>query len=217
MENSQSKPIKIAIIEDLREIREGLEVLFNFTPGFTCTGSYRSVEIALAKLKFNVPDVLLSDIGLPGMTGIEGIKIFKEQHPQMKILMLSVYDDDERIFDALCAGASGYLLKSTPPTRLLENIKESVAGGAPISPEVASKVIMLFRDIRPPDRSDHQLTPHEIRLLKLLVEGHNYATAAKTLGVTNNTIKYHTGNIFDKLQVHSKSEAVVKALRDRIV
>ena len=217
MEQDQTEPIKIGIIEDLREIREGLEVLFNFTPGFTCTGSYRSVEIALSKLKYNVPDVLLSDIGLPGMTGIEGIRIFKEQHPQMKILMLSVYDDDERIFDALCAGASGYLLKSTPPTRLLENIKESVAGGAPISPEVASKVITLFRDIRPPDRSEHQLTPHEIRLLKLLVEGHNYATAAKTLGVSNNTIKYHTGNIFDKLQVHSKSEAVVKALRDRIV
>jgi DNA-binding NarL/FixJ family response regulator len=217
MENENSNTIKIAIIEDLREIREGLTTLFNFTPGFACTGSYRSVEIALEKLKYNVPDVLLSDIGLPGMNGIEGIKIFKQQHPDMRILMLTVYDDDERIFDALCAGASGYLLKSTPPTKLLENIKESVAGGAPISPEVAAKVITLFRDVRPPDRSDHQLSPHEIRLLKLLVDGHNYATAAKQLGVSHNTIKYHTGNIFDKLQVHSKSEAVVKALRNRIV
>lgn len=217
MENVATETTKVAIIEDQRQIREGLATLFNFTPGFTCTGSYRSVEEALDRLKHDVPDVLLSDIGLPGMNGIEGIRIFKQQHPQMQILMLTVYDDDERIFDALCAGASGYLLKRTQPAKLLENIQESMAGGAPMSPEVAAKVITLFRDIRPPERADYELTPHEIRLLKLLIEGYNYTTAAKKLGVSYNTIKFHIGNIFDKLQVHSKSDAVIKALRDRIV
>ena len=131
--------------------------------------------------------------------------------------MLTVYDDDERIFDALCAGASGYLLKKTPPDRLLESLKEAVSGGSPMSPEVARRVIVLFRDIRPPERADYELTHHELRLLKLLVEGHNYKTAASELNVSINTISFHMKRIYEKLQVHSKSEAVAKALRDRLV
>ncbi|MDQ3179324.1 MAG: response regulator transcription factor [Acidobacteriota bacterium] len=168
-------------------------------------------------IKHDVPDVLLSDIGLPGMNGIEGIKILKEQFPQMTVLMLTVYDDDERIFDALCAGASGYLLKRTSPAKILENIREAVSGGAPMSPEVALRVIRLFRDIRPPERVEYDLTPHETRLLKLLVEGHNYTTAAAELRVSYNTIKFHMRHIYEKLQVHSKSEAVAKALQNRLV
>lgn len=217
METATTKIIKAAIIEDMRDIREGLAMLINFTDGFECTGSYRSVEEAIEKIKYNVPDVLLSDIGLPGMSGIEGVRILKEKYPQMIILMLTVYEDDERIFDALCAGASGYLLKRTQPVKLLENIKEAVSGGAPMSPEVAAKVITLFREFTPPERSDYDLTPHEVRLLKLLVDGHNYTTAAKKLGVSYNTIKFHIRHIFEKLQVHSRSEAVVKAMRDRLV
>jgi DNA-binding NarL/FixJ family response regulator len=131
--------------------------------------------------------------------------------------MLTVYDDDDRIFDALCAGACGYLLKRTPPVRLLECLKEAVSGGAPMSPEVASRVIKLFRNIRPPDRGDYDLTPHETRLLKLLVDGHNYTTAAEELKVSYNTIKFHMRHIYEKLQVHSKSEAVSKALHNRLV
>lgn len=217
METATTKTIKAAIIEDMRDIREGLAMLINFTDGFECTGSYRSVEEAIEKIKYNLPDVLLSDIGLPGMSGIEGVRILKEKYPQMIILMLTVYEDDERIFDALCAGASGYLLKRTQPVKLLENIKEAVSGGAPMSPEVAAKVITLFREFTPPERSDYDLTPHEVRLLKLLVDGHNYTTAAKKLGVSYNTIKFHIRHIFEKLQVHSRSEAVVKAMRDRLV
>jgi DNA-binding NarL/FixJ family response regulator len=216
MENGE-KNIKTAIVEDIRDIRDGLATLINFTEGFECTGSYRSMEEAIPKIGAKIPDVLLSDIGLPGMDGIEGIKILKERFPQMTVLMLTVYDDDERIFDALCAGASGYLLKRTPPAQLMENIRESVSGGAPMSPEVASRVIKLFREIRPPEKIDHDLTPHETRLLKLLVEGHNYTTAAEELGVSFNTIKFHMRHIYEKLQVHSKSEAVAKALQDRIV
>ena len=135
----------------------------------------------------------------------------------MTVLMLSVYEDDERIFDALCAGATGYLLKRTSPAKILENIREAVSGGAPMSPEVATRVIKLFREVRPPEKVEYDLTPHEIRLLKLLVEGHNYTTAAEELRVSYNTIKFHMRHIYEKLQVHSKSAAVAKALLNRLV
>ena len=214
---TQPEAIKTAVVEDMREIRDGLATLINFTEGFRCTGSYPSMEEALARLPGNIPDVLLSDIGLPGMSGIEGIRILKERYPQMQILMLTVYDDDDRIFDALCAGASGYLLKRTPPAKLLDNIREAMSGGSPVSPEVATRVIKFFREFHNPDREDYALTPHETRLLKLLTEGYNYQTAADKLGVSYNTIKFHVRHIFDKLQVHSKSEAVLKAMRDRLV
>jgi len=209
--------LKIAIVEDQRELREGLATLINGTLGFHCTGNYRSMEDALDRIGADLPDLLLSDIGLPGMNGIDGIRLLKERYPGLVVLMLSVYDDDERIFDALCAGASGYLLKTTPPARLLDALREAAGGGGPMSPEVASRVITLFREIRPPERSGYDLTPHEVRLLKLLVEGHNYKTAAVELGVSVHTIDFHLRNIYGKLQVHSKSEAVAKALRDRLV
>jgi DNA-binding NarL/FixJ family response regulator len=209
--------IKVAIIEDERDIRECLTVLVNGTEGYSCTGSYRTMEEALDKIARQLPDVVLSDIGLPGMSGIEGIRKLKARHPNLLVLMLTVYDDDERIFDAMCAGACGYLLKKTPPARLLESLKEAVAGGAPMSPEVARRVIALFREIRPPERADYHLTPHETRLLKLFVEGHNYKTAAAELGVSVNTVNFHVRSIYDKLQVHSRSEAVAKALLNRLV
>lgn len=209
--------IKVALVEDRREIREGLAMLISGTPGFRCAGAYRTMEEALQKIGFELPDVVLNDIGLPGMSGIEGIRILKERYPDLLILMLTVYDDDERIFDAMCAGASGYLLKKTPPARLLESLKEAVSGGAPMSPEVARRVIALFREIRPPERAQYDLTPHETRLLKLFVEGHNYKTAAAELGVTVHTVSFHLRSIYDKLQVHSKSEAVAKALQNRLV
>jgi len=209
----KTKMIRAAIVEDRRHIREGLAVLIEGTEGFQCTGSYRSMEEALPRIQADPPDVALIDIGLPGMSGIEGIRILKERHPETRFLVLSVYDDDERIFDALCAGASGYLLKKTQPARLLECLREAAAGGAPMSPEVARKVILLFRRIRPPARSDHDLTPHEIRILKLLVAGHNYKSAAAELKVSVNTVAFHIKHIYEKLQVHSKTEAVAKALR----
>jgi DNA-binding NarL/FixJ family response regulator len=213
----QQQDIKVAIIEDRREIREGLATLISFTDGFECTGSYRSVEDALHRIGSQLPDVVLSDIGLPGMDGIEGIRILKERYPRLVILMLTVYEDNDRIFDALCAGAVGYLLKKTPPAKLLDSVREAMAGGAPMSPEVARRVINLFKEVRPPEKVDYDLTPHEVRLLKMLVEGHSYKTAAAELGVSVNTVSFHLKNIYEKLQVHSKSEAVAKALQNRLV
>ena len=215
LENRET--IKVAIIEDRREIRDGLAMLISGTEGFRCTGGYRSMEDALAKIGFDRPDLALVDIGLPGMSGIEGMRILKESYPEMLLLVLTIYDDDDRIFEAMCAGASGYLLKKTPPARLLQCLQEAVAGGAPISPEVAKRVITVFRDIRPPEKAEYDLTPHETRLLKLLVEGHNYKTAASELKVSVHTVSFHLRSIYDKLQVHSKSEAVAKALRNRLV
>lgn len=210
-------PIRVAIIEDDRRIRDGLRTLINGTGGYRCDLAFRSMEDALASPWPEVPDVALVDIGLPGMSGIDGLGRLGKQYPTVALLMLTVYEDDARIFEALCAGASGYLLKKTPPNKLLECLAEVIKGGAPMSPEVARRVLHLFRDIRPPDRVEYDLTPHELRLLKLLVEGHNYQSAANHLGVSFSTINFHMQNIYGKLHVHSKSEAVAKALRHRLV
>jgi len=217
LRESEPAIIAVAVIEDEREVREGVALLIDGAAGSRCVGAYRSMEEALAELGEKSPDAVLVDIGLPGISGIEGIRILKERFPGVTLLAFTVYDDDESIFDALCAGASGYLLKNIAPDRLLESLREVVSGGAPMSPEVARKVIKLFREVRPPHRAAHRLTPQETEIVKLLVEGHSYKTAAFELGISLNTVSFHLRNVYAKLQVHSKSEAVSKALRDRIV
>lgn len=214
---SPPRVITVVNIDDQREIRDGLAVLIDATEGYRCVGKYRSMEDALASIGPTGPDVALVDIGLPGISGIEGIKLLKQRYPAIVPLVLTVYGDDARIFGALCAGACGYLLKKTPPTRLLESLKEAVEGGSPMSPEVARRVISLFREIRPPENADYELTPHETRLLRMMVEGHNYKSAAHEFGVTTHAISFHMRRIYEKLQVHSKSEAVAKALRNHLV
>src|SRR6266850_4739350 len=208
---------KVVLIEDLREVREGLTALINGTRGFRCIGSYYSMEAALARINDDIPDVILTDIGLPGMSGIQGIEILHRQFPEVPILALTIYDNDQNIFEALCAGASGYLLKNTAPARLLESIKEVVEGGSPMSPEVARRVVKLFREFRPPESASYHLTSQETELLKLLIEGHYKKTAAREMGISTNTVSFHLKNIYTKLQVHSKTEAVAKALRERLV
>src|SRR4029453_11468548 len=150
-------PIRVAIVEDQRDIRECLCVLVNGTEGYACSGSYRTMEEALEKIPSQMPDVVLSDIGLPGMSGIEGVRTLKQRFPDLLLLMLTVYDDDDRIFAARCPGPWGYLLKKTPPARLLESLREAVSGGAPMSPEVARRVIGFFRRPRPPERPNLSL------------------------------------------------------------
>src|SRR5262249_31357792 len=209
--------IKVVVIEDHREFRDYLAALISGTPGFRCAGSYRSMEEALAGIRAEGPDAALIHIRLPRRDRVEGTPFSKGAAPRWLFRVKRVSAGDERIFDARCAGASGSLLKKPPPARLIESLREAVAGGAPMSPEVARRLINLFREIRPPERADYNLTPHELRLLKLLVEGHNYKTAAAELNVTPSTINFHLQKIYEKLQVHSKSEAVAKALRNRLV
>lgn len=210
-------PIKVILIEDQRDVREGLAVLINGSPGFRCVAAFRTMEDALRAMGNSLPDVVLTDIGLPGMSGVEGIRLIKERSPDLPIVALTIYDDDEDVFDALCAGASGYLLKNTPPARLLESLQEVASGGAPMSPEVARRVIKLFRKFRPPDQVPHHLTPQETELLRLIIDGHSYKTAAAKLGISTSTVSFHLQNVYQKLQVHSKSEAVAKALRNKLV
>jgi DNA-binding NarL/FixJ family response regulator len=207
----------VAIIEDQREFREGLAFLIDGTEGYRCTQRFGSIEDALDALGRDLPDVVLVDIGLPGVSGIEGIRLLRERYPGLPMLMLTVYNDDERIFAAMCAGACGYLLKKTPKARILECIVEVLDGGAPMSPEVARHVVELFRQIRPPQGAGYHLTRQELRLLALLGEGHYYKTAADELGISINTVSSHMRHIYEKLQVHSKSEAVAKALRQGLI
>jgi DNA-binding NarL/FixJ family response regulator len=217
MERGAPDQIRVAIIEDQREIREGLRFLIDGSAGYRCTGAFASMEEALSAVRPGLADVLLCDIGLPGMSGIDGMRLLKDRDPELRLVALTVYEDEDRVFQALCAGASGYLLKNTPPARLLERLQEVMSGGAPLSPEVATRVVALFKEFRPPNQAEYHLTPHEVRLLNLLAEGHSYKTAAAALGSSVNTVAFHMKNIYLKLQVHSKSEAVAKALRRRIV
>ncbi len=205
--------IRISLIEDRPDVLATLEALIGGTPGFALLGAYRSMEDALPDIEQRMPDALIVDLGLPGMSGIEGIRLLRQRYPKLAMIVLTVFDDDKRIFEAICAGAQGYLLKNSPPSKLLDGIREAIDGGAPMSPAVARRVMELFRKFRPPESSDYDLSPHELRVLRLMAEGHNMTTAAKLLGVSPNTVAYHMKNIYPKLQVHSKAEAIAKALR----
>jgi len=207
------EPLRVAIVEDDAPTREGLAALIGGTPGYRCVGRYGSVEELLRKPPDRVAHVVLLDINLPGISGAEGVRLVRERWSSTEVLMLTVYSDENKIFESICNGAVGYLLKKTPPARLLESIGEVVSGGAPMSPEVAARVIKLFKNYTPPVGARTRLTQQETEILKLLVEGHNYKTAAAELDITSNTVAFHLRNIYQKLQVHSKSEAVVKALR----
>jgi DNA-binding NarL/FixJ family response regulator len=214
---SSDAVMRVVLIEDLREVREGLAALINGTPGYKCVAAYSMMEPALARIEKDSPDLILTDLGLPGMSGIEGIERLRAMFPETPILALTIYDNDEQIFNALCTGANGYLLKNTPPARLLGALKEAVEGGSPMSPAIAARVVRLFREFRPRETANYFLTAQETELLKLLVEGHYKKTAADALGISFHTVSFHLKNIYDKLQVHSKTEAVAKALREKLV
>ena len=214
---SENPVISVAIIEDQKETREGLSFLINSTERFECRHEYASIEAAMEGIGSDPPRVALVDIGLPGLNGIEGVRILRERHPSIAPVVLTVYKDDERIFQAICAGACGYLLKKTPPARLLEAVREISEGGAVMSPEVAIRVVELFRKTQTPEPSAAGLSPQEMRLLKLLTEGHQNKTAAAELGISIHTVSFHLRSIYEKLHVHSRSEAVARALRDGLI
>lgn len=208
--------IRVAIVEDDRAVREGLGMIIGATPGYECTGRYFSVEEALRAIA-TAPDVLLLDIHLPGMLGSEAVRLFREKYPSMHVLMLTVYDGQDKVFESICNGACGYLLKKTPPAKLLEAIREAHDGGAPMSPEIARKVITLFQQSGPPEKLDQPLTPQETRLLKLLSEGYSYQNSGGQMNISINTVRNYIRSIYEKLHVNTKSEAVSKALRHRLI
>jgi len=208
--------IRVAIVEDDRAVREGLGMIIGATPGYECTGRFFSVEDAFRAMS-EAPDVLLLDIHLPGMLGSEAVRVFREKYPSMHILMLTVYDGQDKVFESICNGACGYLLKKTPPAKLLEAIREAHEGGAPMSPEIARKVITLFQQSGPPEKLDEPLTPQETRLLKLLSEGYSYQNSAGQMNISINTVRNYIRSIYEKLHVNTKSEAVSKAMRHRLI
>jgi DNA-binding NarL/FixJ family response regulator len=210
--------IAVAIIEDDAKMRDLLRLLLEGTPGYRCAAAFSSVEDALAGMPAPCPDVALLDVHLPGMRGSIGVEHLRERFPDLQVLMLTVYAEDDLVFEAICNGAVGYMLKRTPPSALLAAISEAHQGGAPMSPEVARKVLRVFRQLRPAPLDDPRtLTPQEIRLLRLLGEGHSYESAGANLEITVNTVRKHVRSIYEKLHVHSKSEAVSKAIRAGLI
>ncbi len=211
--------ISVVIVEDRDMIRSGLEMLIDGTDGYQCVGAYRDCESMLENVVELDPDIMLMDIDLPGISGIEGIKRVKKICPECIMLVLTVYEENEMIFEALCAGASGYLVKKTPPARLLEAIRDAYNGGAPMSSNIARKVVNFFQYSKPviPDKSSDIFTTREREVLQRLVEGDSSKAIADVLGVSVETVRFHFRNIYKKLHVHSKSEAVAKAIKKGLV
>ena len=208
----EQEMINVAIVEDDHEIRDSLAILINGTAGFSCVYKFCDCESAIPVILDDPLDVILMDIGLPGMSGIEGIRILKEKLPEINILMLTVHGDSKVVFEALCAGACGYLIKDTPPTKLLEAIREAYCGGAPMSTQIARMVVESFK-IHP----HSELTNRETEVLTQLCKGKSYRMIAETLFISEETVRRHIKNIYRKLEVSSKSEAVAKALKEKIV
>jgi len=192
----------VAIIESDRRIREGLAMLIDSSPGYGCVLSFRSLEEARRGTWPEIPDLALVDIGLPGLSGDGGLGWLRQRYPPVVLLALTVYEDDERIFEALCAGASGYLSKKTPPAKLLEALRVGLAGGAPMSPEIARRVLALLREVHPAGE-DGEPTPPELRLLKLMVEGYSYQDAGSEMGITTGAINGHMRSLYGKLQTQA--------------
>jgi DNA-binding NarL/FixJ family response regulator len=214
---SADDTLPVALVEDDRLLRESLRALIAGTPGFRCAAATASVEEALRLRVEPPPRVVLLDIHLPGMSGAEGVVPLLERWPGALVVMHTVYDEDDLVFTSLCNGAVGYVLKRTPPARLLEAIREAHEGGAPMSPAIARKVIGLFRRGAPRSVPAEALTPQETRLLGQLAQGASYADAAAELRVSLNTVRTHIRSIYEKLHVHSKSAAVAKALRAGLI
>jgi DNA-binding NarL/FixJ family response regulator len=210
--------IKVAVFEDNRNLREGLFQLIDGSDGFRCVGAFGNCDRLVSNIKESKPDVVLMDIEMPGISGIEAIKILKENFPEIKVLMETIFEDNDKIFNSICNGAEGYILKNTPPVLILSAIKEIYEGGAPMTPSVASKVLKMFKNNSPASSKEElYLTEREKEILKYLVEGMSYKMIAASCFISVDTVSGHIKNIYKKLHVHSKSEAVVKAIKGKIV
>lgn len=208
------QPIRVVIVEDNASFREGLVALFSTTLHICVKGSYLSVEQALRN--FPACDVLILDIHLPGMNGVEAIPVFKARFPDVSIAMFTIFNDDEHVFNAILHGASGYLLKTTPPARLIQAVEDLFAGGTPMTPEIARRVMHHFRTMAAPAR-DYQLSAREKEILSALVDGLDNKGIAERLFVSYETVRTHLKNIYTKMHVTSQVQAVSKAIRERVI
>jgi len=209
-------PHKLLIFEDNARLRQSLELLLNDEKTFRVMASYPDCRNAIEAIEETAAELIVMDIDMPGMNGVEGVKMIKNTYPDVKVVMHTVFDDDTRIFDSICAGADGYLLKNTSPLQLIRSLEEVMEGGAPMSPFVAQKVFQHFRT-QPILNDDFNLTPREKEVLELLVKGNSYKMIANTCSVSIDTVKRHLQNIYHKLHVNCGTEAVAKAIRHRIV
>jgi DNA-binding NarL/FixJ family response regulator len=212
------KDIRVAIFEDNSSLRESLFNLLESTNGFICVGAFAHCERVVENIDETRPDVILMDIELPGVNGIEAVKMIRKKYPDIKILMETIFEEDEKIFQSICNGAQGYILKNTPPETILSSVREIYEGGAPMTPTIASKVLRLFKtNLSGQVDASFQLSLREKEILKCLVEGMSYKMIADACFISIDTVNGHIKNIYKELQVHSKSEAVVKAIKRNIV
>ena len=210
-------PIAVAIVEDHEDTRLGISYILKGNNAFEVVGSFSTAEELIKKFERVRPDVILMDIELPGISGIEATAIIKKDHPNVQITMLSVFKDDDNVFNAICAGACGYISKPILPAQITEIVEQAFAGASPMSPDIARRVLEMFRQYVPPQKEDYNLTPREMEVLNLLVQGFDNNMIAEKLFLSTFTIRAHIRNIYDKLHVHSKSQAVAKALQERVL
>ncbi len=208
--------IRVSVVEDDARVRSGLVQLINLSEGFQCVSQHSSGEAALAELPRTKPDVVLMDINLPGLNGVECVRQLKPVLPQTQIVMLTVYENTEMIFKALTAGASGYLLKQTPPAELLAAIRDVQHGGSPMTSHIARKIVASFQQTAPPARGLEGLTPREQEVLDYLAKGFLYKEIAETLAISYDTVHAHIRRIYEKLHVRSRTEAVAKHFHQSI-
>lgn len=213
-------PIRVTIFEDNKKYRESLAMLIDGSPGFTIAGAYSDADDVIFKIKESQPDVLLMDIEMPGKSGIEALLEIKINFPKLNVLMQTVFEDDDKVFDSICNGASGYVLKNTAPVRILDAIVETYQGGAPMSPVIAKKVLQLLqksnRQPEPQPAENFDLTPREKEILSLMVTGMSYKMIAANRNITFETVRTHIKNIYEKLHVATMTEAVAKAIKSNL-
>lgn len=207
--------LKVSIVEDNHALRNSLQALFNRTPGMKCVSALPNLMNVVSDLSKDEPHVVLMDINLPNITGIEGVRTVKSVFEKVQVLMFTVFEDDEKIFAAIRAGASGYLLKKTPPAEIVAAVQDLHAGGAPMSPSIARKVIQAFQSPQHASLSEYELTPREKEILFSLVDGLSYKKIGEKYFISLSTIRTHISNIYSKLHVHSKSQAVAKVLQGK--
>jgi len=208
---------RIALCEDNESFRESLTQFIEDTPGFSVTASLESAQEIISVIRENLPDLVLMDVDLPGMSGIQATSLIKSHFPEVQVLILTVYEDEEKIFNAILAGASGYLLKKTPPSRIIEAIKEIREGGASMSSSIVRKVLSYFQQNTQQRSNEYTLSQRELSILKCLVNGDSYKMIADNCDISIGTVRSHINNIYKKLHINSKSEAVAKAIKERLV